>query len=168
MDEDEVTGWDETGIEIRGSRELRVGDDGFSAEGKSPAEMANIGLYGGPLDGMVVRAASPVANFNQLQVFDTTGKPLTDEIYLARFLDGQWLGVDPELQKGALRSDDVHLKDPRESLSARMGASDKVKWELAIPICANSDHRWSDWRLTPAGNRTRICVICQTTQANIL
>ena len=164
----ELTGWDENGIEVYGSRSLERGDNGYSAEGKSPEEISTINLFGGPLDGMTVRAAAPVADFNQLGVFDENGQPLTDEIYLARFLDGTWFGVHADLLQEAVRSDEVHLKDPSESISARMAGNAHIQWELAIPMCAAGEHRWSDWRLTPGGNRTRICVICKTTQANIL
>lgn len=178
--EDEVTGHDERGMEIRGPREISVGDQGHSLEGQGEqpinettrlagSDLAEVvELYGGPLDGFKVRPLrEPTHDLEQLLVLDANGQP-SDEVYLARPYEGRWYGVYAEMLQVLVRSDDVHIKDPDPmEIRARLQAMFGKDAKLELPICEPGTHQWTAWTPTPRGNRTRICVICQTSQGAI-
>jgi hypothetical protein len=178
---DEVTGHDEQGMEIRGPRQVSVGDQGRSLEGQGEqpinettrlvgSELAGVvELYGGPLDGVKVQPLrTPTRDLEQLAIVDANGLP-SDELYLAREVQGRWYGVHADMLQALVRSDEVHIKEPdpkqiRARLQEMFGADAKI----VLPICVPGTHRWTAWQATPRCNRTRICVVCQTSQGAVL
>jgi hypothetical protein len=159
---DEITGTDASGNEIRGNRELSVGDLGAGGENQPTSE---IELYGGPLDGMRATTVTPTREFTPLLIVDKTGTLHQDELYLARWVDGVLFGVWAEALQEYFRSDEFQGRDPDPD---RMRSISGDEFRLEVPMCERGTHVWGPWRTTPGGNHTRICMKCMTSQANIL
>jgi hypothetical protein len=154
-----ITGIDSYGEPVLGDRLLQVGDDAMGGdvpgEG-SLAELVPIPLFGGPLDGSTGEGPKPSLEFELLRLRGS------DEVYLARWVDGVLYGVHASLLQEYVRSDEVHVHEPGLSPEAVAAG-----YRTVIPICPAGQHTWTSWSRTPMGNKTRICVVCQTSQGSI-
>jgi hypothetical protein len=171
--DEELTGHDEQGHPVHGHRHVSASDAGESLDIPIDATVAVDGpllqLLGGPLDGFMVKLAeTPTRDLELLKIVDAKGEP-SDEMYLARPLGDEWWGVHASLLQAVVRSDAVHIKDPDPAeLRLRVKAVFGDDAELAIPVCEPGQHRWTPWRATDKGNKTRLCVICQLGQGSVL